>query len=270
MKKFLKTFVLCLVVVVFAVVGFAGCGKKIEGQAEETLPPEEVFVEIDDYTSQEFVDFVNRIDVATEFLDGYKFSYKGSVLFGLSPYKIMLGGRIQLFARGVFGDFNAHVTTMDGSTTIDIVGYVKDDTIYAQTKIKHSIWSENGDLDYAPSGYAAEIEGIFEMVEKIVRANETDVVEILSYLDDSALSNKTKIYSEKTGCTTYSGMADVLLFAATFNEYNELVSIKTSAMGTENSSATLPLIISVDYEAIDHSERIAFPDDLDTYVAITK
>ena len=270
MKKFLKTFVLCLVVAVFAVCGFAGCGKKIEGQDAETMiPPEEAFVEVDGYTGQEFVDFVNRPDVAAEFLDGYKFSYKGSVLLGIVPYKIVVGGRIQLFARGVFGDFNAHVTTIDGSTTIDIVGYVKDNTIYAQTKIKHNIWAENGDLTYDASGYASEVEGIFEIVKNAIHANETDVVEVLSVLDDNALSNKTKIYSQKTGCTTYSGIVDILLFAATFNEYNELVSIKGSATGA-GSSPDFPLVMAFDYEAIDHSERINFPDDLDTYVAITK
>lgn len=265
MKKFLKSFVICLVVAVFAICGFAGCGKKEEPIVPQTEPAES-FVEYGTYTEAELKAYLDRDDVVKEFIDGYKFSVKGSVLFNVVPFEYVFTGRILLFARGVEGDFACHMMFMD-QTEVDVVGYIKDEKIYAKTTIEQNLWAEqDGPFGYNPTDVEESVNMVFGEIEKMLNFNDGDVKDILTVLTEMGTA-KQKIHSKKTGNTTYMAMLEIFSFSATFNKYNELISAKMIA--ADAASGQVPIIVTMDFEALDHSERIQYPDNLDIYKDIT-
>lgn len=266
MKKFMKSFVLCLVVAVFAICGFAGCGKKEEPTVPQAEPATESFVEYGTYTEDELKAYLDRDDVVKEFIDGYKFTIKGSTLFNVVPVEYVLTGRILLFARGVEGDFACHMVLLD-QTKVDVVGYIKDENIYAKTTVEQNLWAEqNGPFEYNPTDVEDTVGMIFEEIERMINFNDADVEDVLEILTQSEPS-KQKIHSKKTGNTTYMAMMDIIPFSATFNKYNELISVKMTIADTASGQA--PIIVTFDLEALDHSERIQYPDNLDIYKDIT-
>lgn len=264
MKKIIKALALCFVVAVFAICGLAGCGKNSgdpvtptgEGQSE---------VYVKEYTKEDLEAYLVADGVVARFVDGYKFSLKTTALFGLTPAEYYITGNILLFARGVEGEFNCHITMLD-KTEIDIEGYVRDEKIYARTSVTQNLWAEQeGPYDYDPAEVKEQIEGVFDIVDRMLTL-ETSILTDLFAVLTSNTSSKTKVYSDLTGNVTYTTILDGLVpVSATFNKYNELIDVKM--LGTVN--AAIESYMTINIEAMDHSTRIDFPENLDSYIDMT-
>ncbi|MBQ7327394.1 MAG: hypothetical protein IJX00_00305 [Clostridia bacterium] len=180
MKKFFKSFVLCLVVAVFAVCGLAGCGKKQQEPAEpivETITlaeMEEYFEENDSYLA--FVDGF-AVKMKIESTNGQTFSY--------------IDGTVILY--NAYTDVRASVSLLS-QTNIKISGdaYLKEGDVYADINFSPKLWVEDG---YDIDGYILKCqETVSEFVDYV-----RELPEINYYPEEiiSDLAEKPEVVVEK-------------------------------------------------------------------------
>ena len=263
MKKFFKSFVLCLVVAVFAVCGFAGCGKK-ENDVEPQTVTDDVVI-YDTFERGDFQSYIERYDVVKKFVDGYKFNADLTIVAESVPVEFELSGRIMLFAHGLQGEFVCHTKSSE-NVQIDIAGYIKDGKIYGKVAIAENLQGqENGPFDFDGHRIKQQVEMIFGQVQNMINYSEDYIINAYSML--TMAGDREKITNQTTGVVTYKGLLDgVLEVSASFNLYDELVALTMPGYDLPFEDIEEVSILTLTLEAIDHSERIDYPEDLNTYV----
>ncbi len=267
MKKFFRSFVLCLVVAVFAVCGFAGCGKK-ENAVEPQVAPEDVVV-YDTFERGDFQSYIERYDVVKKFVDGYKFNAVLTIISDSVPVEFELSGRIMLFARGLEGEFVCHSKSNE-NIQIDIVGYIRDGKTYGQVEIAENLQgSQTGNFDFDGHRIKQQVEMIFNQVNSMINYSEDYIINTYSMF--ALTSSRQKITNQTTGVVTYKGLLDELLeVSVSFNQYDELVALTMPGFDLPFEEIEDVSILSLSLSAIDHSERIKYPEDLNAYVEMNR
>lgn len=256
MKKFFKSMALCLVVAVFAICCFAGCGKKDGKPAAETIS--------ETISADDLLEYFETEDVYAEFVDGFNVTLK--IENNTAEKAVSLEGTVLLYAKGV-DVYTQSVMLSQPGIQMSGSAYCKDGDVYADVNFAPKFWVEDG---FSVDAYALQQQEIFssfvEIVKELPNINNFPTTIFERIFDDAAGGAEIeieKVTNIKTGATSYVVYFDDVHFVKFgFNKFHELSFFEIYTISDANGDEQF---ISVEMLEVGHDTRIPFPDGYEDY-----
>ncbi len=271
MKKFFKSITLCLVVAVFAICGLAGCGQKEE---EVPVAPAIEPPTVETISAQDLYNFFEEGNVWLEFVDGFNLQ--------LSIVGIEAKQNVDLFAKVLTyydrTDLQASVQAAVESKykiAADIIWKNSDDdndqndNVYVNFDYSSKGWVDPSasDVDLDKIDINEVIGNVVEMVKDIPSINTYPSRALYLVFDAHEEAVVEKITNGETGTVEYKvsfGNGEYYLFG--FNQFNELAKFATYIEAEIEGETAY---VEVKMDALDHNDRIFYPENIDEYIEIT-
>lgn len=270
MKKFVKSFVLCLVVAACAVCGLAGCGKKKVEENQQLEPVSDDVVEV--ISAEELFDYFEKENVFLEFVDGFSLQVDmreldGGQHFNLTASVLMYYDRLDMQIK-----MEADVKSKF-DIAVDMIWKNSDDGNWENDHIYI-------DFDFGSKGYVTS--GASEVDLNLIDADEifTNTVAALKDLPTIntypsralylAFDSVDEVVVEKTtfedGQIEYKLNVGDQYYVYGFNKFHELAKFYAS---TEAVVEGEQVKVEVRMIELGHDERISYPSNIEEYQNIT-